>query len=321
MQEEEAAAMPSSEGSPETPTTYFAEVENVAEMARLLKQARFATTGLGGLFPHGLDVSAVQDVLDLACGPGEWVLAVAEAYPTMRVTGIDQNAIMIQFARSLSQAVPTVRFAVMDALEPLAFSDATFDLIHARFIAGFLPTKAWPKLLAECLRVLRPGGILLLVEGEMALTTSPAVEQLSGLFTRALRAVGQSFSPDGRHLGITAMLRRLLTKTGFLSCQLEAVAMEHSTGTAFHQSLYEDYMVVFQLMQPFLVRAGVATSEELIPLYHRMLEEMRAEDFCSLGFALQVWGYKPLHDATGDFSPGGTGRGTRAIPEPGKDER
>lgn len=274
-------------------TTYFADAENAAEMARLLKQARFATQGLGGLFPQRLDTSAVHGVLDLACGPGEWVLAVADAYPSMRVTGIDQSSVMVQFARSISQAVPTVSFEVRDILTPLALPDESFDLIHARFIAGFMPTEAWPRLLTECQRLLRPGGILLLVEGEMALTTSPAAEQLSAYFTQALRAVGQSFSPDGRQLGITPMLRKLLAEAGFHSCRTEASAIEHSAGTEFHRSLYEDYYVAFHLMQPFLVRTGVATYEQLIPLYHRMLEEMRADDFCSLGFVLQAWGRKP----------------------------
>lgn len=281
-------------------TTYFADAENAGEMARLLKQARFVTQGLGGLFPRRLEVSTVHDVLDLACGPGEWALAVAETYPSVHVTGIDRSEVVVQFARSLSQDVPNVSYEVMNILAPLAFPNESFDLIHARSIAGFMPVEAWPALLAECHRLLRPNGILLLVEGEMALTTSPAVEQLSRLFTRALRAVGQSFSPDGAHLGITPVLRRLLGEAGFHSCQHEATAIEHSAGTDFHHSLYEDYYVLFHLVQPFLMRAGMATSEQLIPLYHRMLEEMRADNFCSLAFLVQTWGCKPPDDAACD---------------------
>lgn len=294
MHSNEITPMPSAETESERRTTYFADAENAGEMARLLKQARFATKGLGGLFPRHLDVTAVHEVLDLACGPGEWALAVADAYPTMRVIGIDQSTVMVQFARSISQAVPMVSFEVMDMLAPLAFPDESFDLIHARFICGFMPIETWPKVLAECRRLLRPGGVLLLVEGEMTMTTSPAVEQLSGYFTRALRAVGQSFSPDGRQLGITPLLRKLLAEARFRSCRTEAFAIEHSAGTEFHRSLYEDYYVAFHLMQPFLVRAGVATYEILIPLYNRMLEEMRADDFCSQAFLLQAWGMKPL---------------------------
>ena len=300
MLDQETPIGPSATWPDASRTTYFAGAENAGEMARLLKQARFATQGLDGPFPHRLNVSDVHNVLDLACGPGEWALAVAEAYPALRITGVDQSSVMVNFARFMSQAMPTVRFEVMDILTPLAFPDESFDLIHARFIAGFMPTEAWPRLLVECRRLLRPGGVLLLVEGEMALTTSPAIEQLSTYFTQALRAVGQSFSPDGRHLGITPMLKTLLTKAGFRSCRTEAVAMKHSTGTEFHHSLYEDYYVAFHLMQPFLVQAGVATYEQLIPLYHRMLEEMRAGDFCSLAFLLQAWGRKPLDDPTGE---------------------
>ncbi|MGB8346960.1 MAG: hypothetical protein WCD86_18880 [Ktedonobacteraceae bacterium] len=44
MPQEKTAAMPSAAS-----TTYFADTENAGEMARLLKQARFATQGLGGL--------------------------------------------------------------------------------------------------------------------------------------------------------------------------------------------------------------------------------------------------------------------------------
>lgn len=207
---------------------------------------------------------------------------------------------MVQFARSLSQEVSNVSYEVMNVLTPLSFPNESFDVIHARFIAGFMPTDAWPKLLAECRRILRPDGILLLVEGEMAFTTSQAVEQLSGLFPRALRAVGQSFSPDGTQLGITPLLRKLLTEAGFHLCRIEAAAIEHSAGTDFHKSLYEDYYVAFHLMQPFLVQAGVATYEQLIPLYHRMLEEMRADTFCSLAFLLQAWGCKLPEDVTDD---------------------
>jgi len=315
MQEEKASAMLLSGVPSPAATTYFADVENAGEMARLLKQARFATKGLGGLFPHHLDISDVHDVLDLACGPGEWALAVAEAYPAICVTGVDKSETMIQFARAISGAVRIAHFQVGDALLPFAFPDESFDLIHARFIAGFMPTKAWPKLLAECYRLLRPGGVLLLVEGEMAMTTSPAVEQLSRFFTQALSAVGQSFLPDSRLLGITPMLRKLLADSGFTSCQYEAAAMEHSAGTEFHTCLYEDYYVAFHLMQPFLVRAGVAGYEELIPLYNRMLEEMRADDFCSLSFALQVWGYKPQNNHRSALE-----QASQGTPEPARSQ-
>ncbi len=48
----------------------------------------------------------------------------------------------------------------MNALKPLAFEDASFDLINMRFIAAFMHQEMWPKLFLECRRLLRPGGML-----------------------------------------------------------------------------------------------------------------------------------------------------------------
>ena len=53
---------------------YFIDPENAAEMARLTHQDSLVTTIMGGLFPERSDLSCVRDVLDIACGPGEWPL-------------------------------------------------------------------------------------------------------------------------------------------------------------------------------------------------------------------------------------------------------
>jgi len=63
-----------------------------------------------------------------------------------------------------------------------------------------------------------------------------------------------------------------------------------------HTSAYENYLIGFKLMQPFLVRMGGATQEEIDVLYHRMLAEMQADDFCGIMFFLTVWGQKSGRD-------------------------
>src|SRR5436305_1297583 len=70
-------------------TTYFIDAENAAEMARLTNQDRLITRMMGGLFPVHLDpVHNIHDILDISCGPGGWVLDIAQAYPEKWVTGI-----------------------------------------------------------------------------------------------------------------------------------------------------------------------------------------------------------------------------------------
>src|SRR5438270_8393850 len=45
----------------------------------------------GQAFPERQDVSTIHHVLDVACGSGEWAIAVARANPHMQVVGIDNN--------------------------------------------------------------------------------------------------------------------------------------------------------------------------------------------------------------------------------------
>lgn len=61
------------EQSPNQPeNTYVIDAESAAEMARLMRQDQLMTAGMGGIFPEQIDLSGVQRVLDLACGPGGW---------------------------------------------------------------------------------------------------------------------------------------------------------------------------------------------------------------------------------------------------------
>jgi hypothetical protein len=51
--------------------SYINDPESGAEMARLLDQDHTLTKAMGGLLPElGSDIESMQDILDLACGPG-----------------------------------------------------------------------------------------------------------------------------------------------------------------------------------------------------------------------------------------------------------
>ncbi|MEO7020479.1 MAG: methyltransferase domain-containing protein [Ktedonobacteraceae bacterium] len=279
----------------EQTNTYFIDPENAAEMARLLKQDRFITREMGGVFPERSRLAGMQQILDLACGPGGWVLDLAEAHPQIQVVGIDISELMIAFARSRasSQGVPNARFQVMNALHLLDFPDHSFDLVNARLLVGFMPTRAWPSLLHECLRITRAGGSIRLTEGDTwGITTSPAIEQLRRLFSRALQVAGYSFSPDGQTAGITPVLRRLLHNAGYRTIQKTAHAIEYSYGTEAYEDFYLNFQVAFQLMQPFLITCGVTTQEEISLIYDQAMREMREEDFGGVWSFLTVTGEK-----------------------------
>lgn len=101
------------------------------------------------------------DVLDVGCGTGSLSLLLSEA--GHRVTGIDLAPRMVERARSkLRSAGLEGRFLVGDAAEPPT-REERFDVVLARHLMWTLPDpqaalRAW-------VARLRPGGVLVLVEG------------------------------------------------------------------------------------------------------------------------------------------------------------
>jgi len=276
-------------------TTYFIEAENAAEMARLINQDRILTRCMGGLFPPQLDLSSVHDILDIACGPGGWATDVARAYPDKRVTGIDISQIMTEYARfqAMSEDLHNAHFVVMDTLKPLNFPDNTFDFVNARLISGFVPKAVWPQLMKECLRITRPGGIARLTESEANISNSFAVDRLNERIAKAMYLAGQTFSPSGWQFGTTPMLRRFLREAGYQHIKSSAYVLDCSYEADEHLSQYQNAMVSFKLLQPFLIKTGVITQEEVESLYQRALEEMISPDYYCVWYFLSAWGEKP----------------------------
>jgi SAM-dependent methyltransferase len=283
--------------------TYYTDPESAIEMVRLRKQDRLLTEKMGGLFQAAIDLSQIHDILDLACGPGGWVFDVAFTYPKKQVVGVDVSKTLTEYARADAkvQLLDNATFEVMDILQPLDFLDNTFDLVNARTIAGFMLTHAWPTLLQECNRILRPGGVLRLTETDRWGTTNgPAFERLSDLCMMALALTGHSFDPSGRTFGITPMLEHLLAQAGFQQIENRRYEINFSTGTAAYTSMYENLKGFFKLAQPFLLstrgafpHAAIPDQEELDYLYKQVVIEMLADNFIATFSLLSVWGKKP----------------------------
>jgi ubiquinone/menaquinone biosynthesis C-methylase UbiE len=276
-------------------TGYVVDAENAAEMARLTRQARELTDHIG-LLPAQLEFPEEINILDIGCGPGEWSIEMAQRFPKSQIVGVDVSALMLNYARyaATQKGLANVRFLQADARQPLAFPDASFDLIHMRFIVGFMVTQLWPQVLRECWRVLRPQGILCSIEPEgIVVTTSSYLARSTRMAVQAMRQVGQCFTPEGDTFGITIMQPRLLAQAGFEEIQQEAFEIQCSAGTSGHYPFYENAASFLKLLQPLLVRSGQIEQEELDVLYTRTLESIESEDFCGASFFQRAWGRKP----------------------------
>jgi len=274
--------------------SYFTDPESGAEMARVMDQGSLLTKSMGGLLPELADLFNIRHVLDIGCGPGDWVQEMAFAYQEKDIVGIDvsQQAIEYASAQAHVRQLDNAHFSVMDATKPLDFPNGTFDLVNARTI-GFLPTSVWPELMKECMRIMRPEGVIRLTESEWSFSNSPALEAITWIFFRALKAAGQSFSPDGRRHGITTMLGGILRDAGYTNIRQVPYVIDFSAGTEAHASICKNWRVVYKLSQPFFIRTGVTTQEEVDQLYEQMQIEMMLDNFRGIMYLLTALGEKP----------------------------
>ncbi len=283
------------EGPSHKESTYVIDAESGTEMARLINQERLLTRVMGGVFPEHFDLSHVSHILDIGCGPGGWVLDVAFENAKINVVGIDISEQMVEYARAHAevQGMNNASFQVMNALESLAFDDNSFDVVNARYIQAFMMKTSWAPLMKEIMRILRPGGRVLLTDGEWSISNSPAFEKMGAMLTHVGTLTGRSFSPDGRHIGITPMLGRFLRDAGFVDIQRKAHVLDFSAGAEDYGNTYQDLMAGLKLLEPFLVLAKVTTEEEFEELYQQALAELMLDSFCGVGYMLTVWGKKP----------------------------
>lgn len=276
---------------------YVMGSENATEMARLINQDLLITRSMGGPFPHWTEaeLATISNVLDIACGPGGWALEVARAYPQMHITGVDISQTMIRYADALadSRGFGNLQFGIMDATKALDFPDNSFDFVNARLLAGFMAKQDWPQLVQECMRVVRPGGFICLTEWETTITSSFAQEKLNGAIAKAGLAMKRTFSPDGRHIGITPVLGRFLRNAGCTHIHSRAFIVDFSSGTEAHEGYAENVRVGFDILRPLITRVEQMSDDEYTLLHQQTVAEMLADDFCGLAYHLTVWGQKP----------------------------
>jgi SAM-dependent methyltransferase len=100
-------------------------------------------------------------VADLGCGTGTPAVLLGQA--GHRVLGVDAAPRMIEAARAKAAAagVPA-DFVVGDAASP-PWAPETFDVVLSRHVLWAMPDR--DEALRRWVRLLRPGGLLLLVEG------------------------------------------------------------------------------------------------------------------------------------------------------------
>ena len=101
--------------------------------------------------------------LDVGCGTGRLLASLHGAWPGMKLTGIDLSAPYLAEARRLIGRTARVKLEEA-AAEALPFDEASLDLVVSSFLLHELPEKIRAQSLAEMARVLKPGGLIVIVD-------------------------------------------------------------------------------------------------------------------------------------------------------------
>ncbi|KAL1406898.1 hypothetical protein Q8F55_006310 [Vanrija albida] len=117
-------------------------------------------------------------VLDLGTGTGLWPISAALQWPETHIVGADIVPVQIDLdalvaaevrARTSSAGMwasvaSRIKFEQYNFLDPLPYEAGSFDMVHMRFLGLGVPETRWAELLDEAMRVLKPGGVLEIVE-------------------------------------------------------------------------------------------------------------------------------------------------------------
>ena len=106
-------------------------------------------------------------VLDVGCGSGRLTIAAQKwVEPTGQAQGIDPAPEMIKIAQRNSERSGVVAKFEVGLVEAIPFPDSTFDVVMSRLVMHHLPDDLKPRGLAEMRRVLKPGGLCLVIDFE-----------------------------------------------------------------------------------------------------------------------------------------------------------
>ncbi|HEU5075828.1 MAG TPA: class I SAM-dependent methyltransferase [Polyangiaceae bacterium] len=130
---------------------------------------------LGGLPPN-------PAILDVGCGTGRLLRQLRAALPRARLTGIDMSEAYVRHARSQLDGAALVETGNAEALP---YADQSFDAVVSVFMFHELPRRVRQRVFSEMVRVLKPGGVLV-IEDAAQLSDSPELAAVLRQFPRDL---------------------------------------------------------------------------------------------------------------------------------------
>lgn len=108
-------------------------------------------------------------ILDVACGTGRTLQFLRSALPDVSLFGVDLSPAYLRKAAQRLVKMPAALPQLAQAnAEALPYQDKTFAIVTSTFLFHELPGPVRQRVIAECDRVLQPGGLLVLCDSMQA---------------------------------------------------------------------------------------------------------------------------------------------------------
>lgn len=259
--------------------------DNDTEITRLMMLHLLLKEEIASFCPNLRERANINTVLDVACGPGWWVFAMAQAHRDVNFVGIDRSTSFIQFARTIVHAreMENALFLVQNiySLEEALLPGGGFDFTNMAFIADSTSLAAFSTLLQQVHRLCRPGGLMRWVEMDPPGTNSEAYGRLTTLARQALQKAGLGFPAGAYTTGIAQVMEQLLRAANFeeVHSAMHEFVITADKGSRTHYRFFRQASVACLQMRAFLLGMEVATVHEFEQLYRQMHVDMLSKAF------------------------------------------
>ncbi|PVF94110.1 hypothetical protein CPB86DRAFT_800707 [Serendipita vermifera] len=138
------------------------------EWRRLENQNVALMVAMGGIYPCPEVVEAIlspsdgqtKHIIDVGCGTGSWAIEMAHRFPHASVLGVD----VVPSPVNPAVLPSNVQFEICNVNFGMSRFYDRYDLVHVRCIGGGMTDM--DRTIVELQRCLKPGGMLLIIDGE-----------------------------------------------------------------------------------------------------------------------------------------------------------
>ena len=195
---------------------------------------------------------AIESVLDVGCGTGRWAMELATQFPSANVIGVDIAPPPVSEQAAPGFSADNYTFVQGNVLERLPFADRSFDFVHQRYLIMGIPANRWPGVVAELMRVTRPGGWIELIETEPPYG-APALNQLADWGKLLVSKRGIDFA-------VASQIGPLLTAAGAADVTARPLTIPvGKPGGRLGAMMVVDYLSALTAVRGPLTKAGIAS--------------------------------------------------------------